>query len=1358
MKKFYSFGILLMMLLGLSFNASALSVNFEWEIPGSVKIQTGSLSGPFVELADGQTSYTFETTSSFGYCYIYATDGYILGTTTSTDGSKTLQPVLPYGKTDKYIGGTMNASMNGKTFKVNCVKLERNDQFTINVENGLDALTAQFASGYKLDLKAGANSYAFNPAIDDPLTVTLTGVQEAYSITLNGEPVEKNKYGAYYEKINIQPNDNLNIRVYENEPKDCSLTLKYGEGMEGCLYNIRNASTSTFIFPQDIVGNTISVKEGANLNINFVGDDFTYTKFIFNGEDITSTFANNRIALTITDETNTLEIEGSPTVYPDINFTGYILNPEGIEFSLTYEGDPIEIGEGSAIEADITVLGTTFSVSDTRQFNIAVSEKIGKIFFRPKEGYYISKVFANNSDTKKLDNHGGSSTINAEYDGTTFYMVAEKLAQPYNANLKVIGDNRAMMKGNTQLSNNWDNPAAPSYRVAAGESTISFIPGYNTPLSVMISEDLTSAVYLDGAAVTSTKNADAGTNDYAVTPYSPADESDAKVMSTITIYANGTNGNSDLASASLTESDGVTAQFFYSPVRHEANKAGQQVLKGTVLIVKPSTTDCYISYKGQIVHGYKDDGSYVNGLNEAGEYEMTATTNNRANVIAVGKQKFVTLDVTPADGATVKKISEITIATPFMEELGENMLNLVADKIGEITVSQGENIIATGAELGEPSQDEKGGFVFPIILNNVVNEAGEYTVTVPAGTFVEMVWDDAAEGYAPVDNGYMSKAFTATVTVDPTMKSPLEVYTFTPASGSALKTLESVKITFPEYDAYTMFDNVGYATISNGTVSYDCYIGYDWNSFEARAFNIIPVDSNEEDIVITEKGTWTLTIEAGMLICNGESNPEITATFNIDPENPVYPITPVPGSVTGDLSRLTISFPGAGEAEYNNVAITLEGEGFSTSTTYVDGEEYATEYLIQFSEVPYAEGEYTVTIPAGAFNVDGEPSEAVTARFIFKPTWKLTPAPGSTVESLNELTLEFPAAKEVEFIGSTNSFILTNGSSYAAPGFDCTAVEGAAHPTFLITMPEGAQQPPLGALKFYIDEGSFLIDGVENTSINVPYTIEHAVSVDWSVSPTETIVYNEYGLNWAFIFDETSRISVKNAAGIKVNYAGDDLAAGDYEVMPESNMLLMGIYNTDLLKEGALKVTIEAGALSIGGSDSPAIEYTWNVVAPKTYSYIVTPSGSTAVCDLSKITVEFTDAETAEVFNKYSISLADKKYTYRETPEIKAVENAEVPTFELIFAKAPTVAGTYVLTLRNDAFTLDGSQQSPEIEIVYDFDPTMSGIDDIIFNGSTQVTVVTLDGRVILKNASADSVKDLPAGFYIINGQKILIK
>lgn len=57
----------------------------------------------------------------------------------------------------------------------------------------------------------------------------------------------------------------------------------------------------------------------------------------------------------------------------------------------------------------------------------------------------------------------------------------------------------------------------------------------------------------------------------------------------------------------------------------------------------------------------------------------------------------------------------------------------------------------------------------------------------------------------------------------------------------------------------------------------------------------------------------------------------------------------------------------------------------------------------------------------------------------------------------------------------------------------------------------------------------------------------------------------------------------------------------------------------------------------------------------------------------------------------------------------------------------------------------------------YKFDPT-SGITDVEIGIANGVTVVTLDGRLILDKATADDLKKLPAGIYIINGKKVLLK
>ena len=51
----------------------------------------------------------------------------------------------------------------------------------------------------------------------------------------------------------------------------------------------------------------------------------------------------------------------------------------------------------------------------------------------------------------------------------------------------------------------------------------------------------------------------------------------------------------------------------------------------------------------------------------------------------------------------------------------------------------------------------------------------------------------------------------------------------------------------------------------------------------------------------------------------------------------------------------------------------------------------------------------------------------------------------------------------------------------------------------------------------------------------------------------------------------------------------------------------------------------------------------------------------------------------------------------------------------------------------------------------------VSGIEEILA-GADSVTVYDLFGRVIMKKADAEKISTLPAGLYIINGKKVILR
>ena len=212
---------------------------------------------------------------------------------------------------------------------------------------------------------------------------------------------------------------------------------------------------------------------------------------------------------------------------------------------------------------------------------------------------------------------------------------------------------------------------------------------------------------------------------------------------------------------------------------------------------------------------------------------------------------------------------------------------------------------------------------------------------------------------------------------------------------------------------------------------------------------------------------------------------------------------------------------------------------------------------------PTADGEYTVTFPAGAFTIDGKPSEEVTATYTFRSTYVLTPESGSTLESF-EVAIAFPHATDVELVGEATSILLTNNHTYASPSISCVKDATASVPTFLLTIPESAQQPPVGSYDLIIEEGVFNIDGKPSVAIYAEYTIEHQVSTEYIVTPDGgVIIYNDWGYDFAFIFDETATLSRPDLSKVNITFDGLAVPPTSYETGVEMNMLIFMVTDAD---------------------------------------------------------------------------------------------------------------------------------------------------------------------------------------------------
>ena len=736
----------------------------------------------------------------------------------------------------------------------------------------------------------------------------------------------------------------------------------------------------------------------------------------------------------------------------------------------------------------------------------------------------------------------------------------------------------------------------------------------------------------------------------------------------------------------------------------------------------------------------------------------------------------------PSAETPVKSIT--TIRASFNLSGEENMVRAADDAAEKITlVGAAGTVYATEASVDMES--------WPMNAVNIIfptqTAEGTYTLTIPAGLFCEYTWDDATDSEVKVD-GTDNELITATYTVSATAKDDIEYYTFDPEAGSEMRQIASVSITFPrfgEYDYSFAANPEVSGTFSNGTTTYATY-AQGWGN----TYTIYPVDADEEPVTIKDAGEWTLTLPAGAFVKMNmmteefeQTSPLISANFTVNPDADItYTCEPVNGGVeelpAGYAGHIYFTFDGAsevslepsdelagirvkfGKTELSKVTNAMREFGYSIPAPYYG--DPTLEFIIN-PDVFVGPGVMTISIDAGAFTVDGAPSPAIEYSCTFgdvkEYAYVLTPAPGSSIESLAQFKLEFPEAKKASVY---EEYIILRSNSWIAPSIEVEAVADAEYPTFNLNVLNPSTVP--GDYSLLIDEGSFIIDGLyDSPVIQASYTLVKSGEVDlsWTASPEgDKLQMSDYSIEVSFVFSESEALKRNDGFADKITVKFDDevLGASEYHASVEGNSLNFSITDAKYIgKEGTLSIDIAAGALLISGTESPAIAKTWQIVAPKTYEYDFSPASGSTVNSLDKITLTFANADEAEFFNEYGVFFRKSDYSYSETPSVAKVEGTAHPTFEITLKQPATADGNYVLSFNYGTFFLDGVTSSDSFQATYTVDSNYVGVGSVEAV-SAAATVISIDGRVVLRNADADAVRALAPGFYIINGKKTFIK
>ena len=494
------------------------------------------------------------------------------------------------------------------------------------------------------------------------------------------------------------------------------------------------------------------------------------------------------------------------------------------------------------------------------------------------------------------------------------------------------------------------------------------------------------------------------------------------------------------------------------------------------------------------------------------------------------------LNVTPADGAVLKSLSQIVFTLPTVDDTFETMLNPDESKLEDVAVLKDNQKVASFAEFGEATGDDEGNMIMTLILSETIAAEGEYTISIPEGLFVQMNWED----FTIVEDAKITAAYNATFTINPTLKSPVDNYILTPANGTKVSEISEITIGFPEIPASTMFDGWEFpnATFTNGENSIEAIISYDWNSEEEyRVMKLTPINADEEENPITEAGNWTLTIEEGTFTLKGESNAEITAEFIVETVPTastvdIVAVSPTDGETVKSISQVLFTLPVVDltyetmlniDMEKASEFAVLKGDvkvaGFGELGEGGEDLEGNMTIPVILSSAVTEDGEYTISIPEGMFAQmewndeagdmvimkDGKITAAYTANVTVNSSIKapvesfnVTPEDGSKVSQISEVFIGFPEISAStmfdgwEFQNATFSDGET--SIEAIINYDWNSEE-EYRVMKVIPVNENEEETPITAAGTWIltiEKGTFVLDGDESPEITATFTIENS--------------------------------------------------------------------------------------------------------------------------------------------------------------------------------------------------------------------------------------------------------------------------
>ncbi len=620
-------------------------------------------------------------------------------------------------------------------------------------------------------------------------------------------------------------------------------------------------------------------------------------------------------------------------------------------------------------------------------------------------------------------------------------------------------------------------------------------------------------------------------------------------------------------------------------------------------------------------------------------------------------------------------------------------------------------------------------------------------------------------------------------------------YTVDPEEGE-VSMLQLVTVTFPNVD------EIDIASKSSLTITRDGQKvpGVDVSVVDGNRLQfMLGAEQTEPAIYKVNIPEWSVEGYAAFDAANSEygymgvveSDIEITYEIKSSMSSGVfdwsYLVLPEEG-VVDELRDINIMFENIEELEINSrndIVLTHNGEPVAVSRKGVDG----NIIVIEPADVLKEPGTYTLTFPAdvlggygndngdGYEDYEGNPQDIVLSWQIAGASeganWDYMVNPGEgVVDEIRDIQIYFPEVGEITV--SDKSGIVMTHDGETINGIEVNSVDTGL---LGIDLQDMLDAPGNYILTF--SEGSLLttVDGADchNPEIVISWTIEgEQAPVEYTLSlginnpkpNADGEISAEKSLESIFFYcDEAGMVP---AAGQNANVTlrevnGEFQASGHLSEgfgLNSAYSYFLVSFGKEPVYNGVYEIVVEQGAFGDEawsknpetGVSNPelAIRFTLVDGAERDIYTIkpveVTPATGTFTTpgEIAKVTVKFGEGVTP-VAGAIATLVGTGTVSYQKDAAFEADGDA----YTAVFSPAPTEDGVYMLSVSAGAFT-NGTSFNAPIDETYtvSFD---SGVAAIERDGA--VKVYNLQGQPV----SAD-LRALPAGLYIIDGKKVMVK